>query len=272
MTSYGTVDPSAGKATEGTLADRVMGLIAADIRARVYPVNTRLPTEQSMTEQYGVSRTVVREAIARLKSEGLVETRQGSGTVVRGVQASDAFRLGRPDENLAQGVLHILELRRGIEAEMAALAAERRTSSEMTQIQQSLRAIARSVKDGGDGVQEDLAFHIAISRAAHNPHYTELLGMLTRALHDAIRLTRSNEARRSDLAAQVLAEHESICAAIRARDPVQARSAAFLHMRNTGQRIEQAGKDFWTGASRAAALRVARTKLGGDARKTTAKR
>ena len=266
MASSITAEPSQRGTPEGTLADRVTGLLAADIRARIYPANTRLPTEQSMTEQYGVSRTVIREAISRLKSEGLVETRQGSGTVVRDAKASDAFRLapskGTLDEHPAQGVLRILELRRGIEAEMAALAAERRTTAEMTRIQQALRAITRAEKEGRDGVEEDLAFHIAISHAAHNTHYTELLGMLTRALHDAIRLTRSNEARRTDLAAQVQAEHEAICAAIKARDPAAARTAAFLHMHNTGARIEQAGKDFWTGDSRAAARRVARAKLG----------
>lgn len=256
---------STSRPAEGTLADRVTALLMADIRARVYPANTRLPTEQAMTAQYGVSRTVVREAIARLKSEGLVETRQGSGTVVRDAQASDAFRLGRDEGGVqadpAAGVLRVLELRRGIEAEMAALAAERRTPAELKDIEQALRAIARAARAGGDGVQEDLGFHLAISRAAHNLHFTQLLGMLTRALQDAIRLTRANEARHADLAAQVQAEHEAICAAIRARDPVAARSAAFLHMRNTGERIERAGKDFWTGDSRAAAQRVARVTL-----------
>ena len=263
-----TADSGARPAPDATLADRVTALIAADIRARAYPVNTRLPSEQSMTEQYGVSRTVVREAIARLKSEGLVETRQGSGTVVRDLKASDTFRLGLgapsvPDDP-ARGVLRILELRRGIEAEMAALAAERRTTAEMTQIQQALRAIATAVKDGGDGVREDLAYHIAISRATHNAHYTDLLGLLTRALHDAIRLTRTNEARRADLTAQVLAEHEAISEAIRSRDAAAARTAAFLHMRNTAVRIEQAGQDFWTGDSRAAARRLERALIGGD--------
>jgi DNA-binding FadR family transcriptional regulator len=256
-------DSAARPGSEGTLADRVTGLLAADIRARVYPVNTRLPTELAMTEQYGVSRTVVREAISRLKSEGLVETRQGSGTVVRDPKVSDAFRLGLREGGAdpAQGVLRILELRRGIEAEMAALAAQRRTQAEMAQIQRALKAIGAAVARGGDGVAEDLAFHIAISQGAHNPHYTELLGLLTRALHDAIRLTRANEARRADLAAEVLAEHDALCSAIRARDADAARAAAFEHMRNTGLRIERAGRDFWTRDSRAAALRVARVKL-----------
>lgn len=261
---------SPARPVEGTLADQVTELLMADIRARVYPANTRLPTEQAMTEQYGVSRTVVREAIARLKSEGLVETRQGSGTVVRDPKASDAFRLsqdhGAIAEDPAEGVLRVLELRRGIEAEMAALAAERRTPAELKAIEQALRGIVRATREGGDGVKEDLGFHLAISRAAHNLHFTELLGMLTRALHDAIRLTRGNEARRSDMAEQVQAEHEAIYEAIRARDPAAARTAAFLHMRNTGERIERAGKDFWTGDSRAAAQRVARVKLSGARR------
>ncbi len=275
MATSRTADPAARPAPDATLADRVTALIAADIRSRAYPVNTRLPSEQSMTEQYGVSRTVVREAIARLKSEGLVETRQGSGTVVRDLKVSDAFRLGlgapSVDDDPARGVLRILELRRGIEAEMAALAAERRTAAEMTQIQQALRAIAAAVKEGGDGVQEDLAFHIAISRAAHNAHYTDLLGLLTRALHDAIRLTRTNEARRADLAAQVLAEHEAICEAIRSRDAAAARTAAFLHMHNTAARIEQADKDFWTGDSRAMARRVERASIAGGEGRTPAR-
>jgi DNA-binding FadR family transcriptional regulator len=263
--------PDARSAVDETLADRVTRVIAADIRGRVYPVNTRLPTEQSMTETYGVSRTVVREAIARLRSEGLVETRQGSGTVVCDPKGADAFRLGRGADNAekdpAQGVLRILELRRGIEGEMAALAAERRTTAEMAQIKHALRAIATAVKEGGDGVQQDLSFHIAIARATHNAHYPELLGLLTRALHDAIRLTRNNESRRADLAAQVLAEHEAICRAIQARDAAAARTAATLHMLNTTVRIEQADKDFWTGDSRIAAHRLEHASLSGAAQR-----
>ena len=121
-----------------TLADRVARLLAQQIRTGVYPVDARLPTESAMSEQYGVSRTVVREAVSRLRSDGLVETRQGSGTVVCDPRVSDAFRLTpSPDGNPAQGVLQILELRRGIEAEMAALAAERRSAAEMKRIQAS---------------------------------------------------------------------------------------------------------------------------------------
>lgn len=246
---------------EPTLADRVTELLSGQIRKGIYPVNARLPTEKFMTEQFGVSRTVIREAISRLKSEGLVESRQGSGTVVLDPASAEVFRLGsrsgRDNTDPALGVVRILELRRGIEAEMAALAAVRRSDGQMTEIREALQAIDRAVAAGGDGVEEDLAFHIAVSRATGNPHYTELLGMLTRSLRDAIRLTRGNESRRSDLTAQVRMEHAEICAAIEAQDAPRAREAAFLHMRNTEERISTAERDFWTGDSRTAAQRLA---------------
>ncbi|PLP96278.1 FadR/GntR family transcriptional regulator [Cupriavidus pauculus] len=246
-----------GKGNEPTLADRVTALLSGQIRKGTYPVNARLPTEKFMTEQFGVSRTVIREAISRLKSEGLVESRQGSGTVVLDPAAAEVFRLGRDNADPAVGVVRILELRRGIEAEMAALAAERRSDAQLTAIREARQAIDRAVDAGGDGVEEDLAFHLAVSSATGNPHYTELLGMLTRSLRDAIQLTRGNESRRSDLAAQVRMEHTEICAAIEAQDVSRARQAAFQHMRNTEARILAAERDFWTGDSRTAAQRLA---------------
>jgi DNA-binding FadR family transcriptional regulator len=254
--------PAGALHNEPTLVDRVTNVLAAQIRSRVYPVNARLPTEKFMSEEYGVSRTVVREAISRLKSEGLVETRQGSGTVVLDPAASLVFRLDRRDDNPARGVLRVIELRRGIEAEMAALAAERRTDAEMAQIRAALQAIDDATNRSGDGVAEDLAFHMAISRATGNPHYPALLSLLTQALQDGIRVTRSNEARRADLTAAVRAEHQAICEAIAEQNPDAARQAAFLHMCNTAKRLQDAEQDFWTGDRQAAAQRLARAELG----------
>ncbi len=252
---------SAANNDEPTLADRVTKLLVDQIRSGYYPVNARLPTEKFMTEQYGVSRTVVREAISRLKSEGLVDTRQGSGTIVLDPKAAQVFRLARDEANPAAGVVRIIELRRGIEAEMAALAAERRTAAQMNVIRRALKAIDRAVEEGGDGVEADLEFHLAISRAAGNPYFTELLSMLTHALQDAIRITRTNEARRADLAADVRAEHEAIAAAIEARDPGAAREAAHAHMQRTATRIQQVDRGFWSGDRGAAAQRLSRARL-----------
>jgi DNA-binding FadR family transcriptional regulator len=256
-----TQPENAGPALEPTLADRVTRILTEQLRSGVYPVNARLPTEKAMTEEFGVSRTVIRETISRLKSEGLVETRQGSGTVVLDPRSSAAFRLAAPNDNPAEGVLRIIELRCGIEAQMAALAARRRTAAQMADIKRALKAIDRAVAAGGDGVQEDLAFHMAISRATGNPYYTDLLGLLTRALQDAIKVTRSNEARRADFTDQVRTEHDAITAAILARDPEAARAASLGHMENTVVRIELAEASFWPGESRDAARRLSSADL-----------
>lgn len=248
-------------ALEPTLADRVTQRLAEQLRSGTYPVNARLPTEKALSEDFGVSRTVVREAISRLKSEGLVETRQGSGTVVLDPASSAFFRLNVDDENPAEGVLRVIELRCGIEAQMGALAAERRTTADMQEIKRALKRIDAAVAEGGDGVKEDLAFHMAISRAAKNPYFGELLEMLTRALHDAIRVTRSNEARRADLADEVRDEHQALCDAISARDAAAARAAAFKHMDSTVARIRSADPEFWTGEKRNSARRLARSNL-----------
>lgn len=253
--------------SEPTLAERMARVLQEQIRGGIYPVNARLPTETEMSAQFGVSRTVVREAISRLRSDGLVETRQGSGTVVRDPAASQSFRLARaPGEHPSAGVLRMLELRRGIEAEMAALAAARRSAAEMKQIQRALEAIDAATDAGGDGVAQDLAFHIAISHAAHNSYYTDLLAMLTRALRDAIHVTRSNEARRADLAEQVRSEHHELCEAIRTRDADAARAAAHAHMANTASRLRRAGRSFWTAGPREAAQRLANARLGAQVR------
>jgi GntR family transcriptional repressor for pyruvate dehydrogenase complex len=248
---------SARQVAEPTLADRITRLLTEQLRSGAYPVNARLPTEKEMSESFGVSRTVVRETISRLKSEGLVETRQGSGTVVLDPGSSASFRLKSAGSNPADGVLRIIELRCGIEAHMASLAAQRRTAAEMAAIKRGLKAIDRAVAAGGDGVKEDLEFHIAISRATRNPYYTDLLGMLTRALQDTIRVTRSNEARRADFTAEVRAEHAAISAAILARDPEAARIAALRHMESTVARIRLAEAGFWTKERREAAQRLA---------------
>src|SRR5699024_2791016 len=244
-----------------TLTDKVTSILQEKIRSGIYPVNARLPTEKFMTAEYGVSRTVIREAIARLNSERLVETRQGSGTVVLPPSTYETFRLNENHEDPVQAVIHVLELRHGIEAEMAALAASRHTQEQLSAIEQALERMDSAVAAGGDGVREDLSFHLAIAHATNNPNYPALLRMLTRALEDAIRVTRGNEATVSKLANQVCREHQSIRDAIVARDPHTARTVAFQHMSNTARRILDAKDSYWMGPNGQVAQRLARTGL-----------
>ncbi|MEI2417680.1 FadR/GntR family transcriptional regulator [Orrella sp. JC864] len=242
--SVRTTGPAGMQQSGGTLADRVTEALMQQVRGGTYPVHARLPTEPQLAEQFGVSRTVIREAISRLKSEGLVETRQGSGTVVLSPQRYNTFRIDALGGQLE--VRAVQEVRSGLESEMAALAAARRSDAQNERIQRALRRIDDAVADGGDGVAEDMAFHAAIAEAANNPLMTSLLAFIGRALHDVIKITRTNEARRADFFRQVEAEHRAIAEAIDRRDVEGARQAALRHMRASIARIiaaESEGKD-----------------------------
>ena len=250
-----------------TLADHVTSVLAQQIRSGEFAPDARLPSEMELTERFSVSRTVIREAISRLKSEGLVGSRRGSGTVVLPVTQATPFRL---DLNMDDGrdsiqaVLRVIELRRGVEGEMAALAAQRRTRAQNLAIQQALQAIDAAAAAGRDGVQEDFAFHAAISNASHNPLYTSLVQFLSQFLHAAIRVSRMNEARSNEFVQQVRAEHAALAQAINDGNAEAARAAALRHMEQSALRLQAADKAFWASAEGQAAARdLARVRSGG---------
>ena len=195
-------------------------------------------------EQFSVSRTVVREAVSRLKSLGLVDSRQGSGMYVRDAGFSP-LNFDAKSAVSKQAVIQMVEVRRALEAEVAALAAQRCTPTDVQRIRRSISALEQSVLAGGDGVDEDIQFHRAIAEAARNPFLIGTLEYLGQFLRGATRVTRANEARRADFARQVQDEHEMIARAIEAGDPAVARQAASRHMDNAIQRIEQADPSFW---------------------------
>lgn len=236
----------------GTRTDRVSAVLMDKIKTGAFPVGARLPTERVICERLGVSRTVVREAISRLKAEGLVEVRQGSGMIVRDPERAAALRLDIDPYASVEAVLRVTELRLGIEAEAAALAAQRRTRSELSAIKRALRAIDKAVAGRHEGVDEDLAFHQSISRATGNPLYPPMTDYLKPFVHAAIQVTRTNEARRHDFAAQVREEHVAIYDAIAARDAQAARQAVITHIQNAGARIQSADVRFWADAGAAA--------------------
>ncbi|WP_372825483.1 FadR/GntR family transcriptional regulator [Polaromonas sp.] len=226
------------------LSEQVAEALSAEIRAGRPAAGEKLPTEAALVEQFAVSRTVVREAVSRLKSLGVVESRQGSGVFVR--QAAFApLNFDTRSAASMQAVIQMVEVRRALEAEVAALAAQRRTPADIKLIRQAIMALDKAVKAGGDGAEEDVDYHRAIADAAQNPFLISTLDYLRQFLRGVTRVTRANEARRADFAGQVRQEHEAIAIAIEAGDPLKARRAAARHMDNAIQRIEQADPAFW---------------------------
>lgn len=226
------------------LSERVAEALATEIRSGRLRAGDKLPTEPELVEQFGVSRTVVREAVSRLKSLELVEARQGSGVYVL-EPAIPPLSFDASYAVSKEAVVQMVEVRRALEAEVAGLAAQRRTQADLRRMRQAIAALERAVEAGGDGVMEDVAFHRVIADAAKNPFLLSTLQYLGHFLYGATRVTRANEARRGDFAREVRDEHDAILVAIASRDATAARAAAFDHMNNAIRRIEQADPAFW---------------------------
>ena len=222
--------------------DHLEQILRQRIRNGAFAVGAKLPSEQAISTEFQVSRTVVREAVARLRSDGVLETRKGAPTRVR-ANTQLAEKLSMPRS--IDGLLGFLEVRRSIEGEMAALAAARRTDAQCRLIKTALLAIDRSTREGGSGVQEDLDFHLAIGAATSNAYWQQFVRLFAEPIRSAIGVTRANEARRRDFAAAVAEEHRQIYDAIRAQDPEQARAAVHLHIANAAERIVHADQAFW---------------------------
>jgi GntR family transcriptional repressor for pyruvate dehydrogenase complex len=237
-----------GSFTPGTLGSRVAEALLNKIRCDDLAPGTRLPSEQAMAQHFGVSRTVVREAIAVLKADGLLETRKGSGAFVRKPELAHAATSDRLTEQSIQSLLNLIEVRRGLESETAALAAVRRTPGQLAEMEHALRRIEEAVAAGSDGVEEDARFHLCIAEATGNPYWIRFVEMFAQPIRSAVKVTRANEARREDFSRQVLAEHEKIVSAIAAGDAELARAAAAEHMEHAAQRVRQADREFWRGS------------------------
>jgi GntR family transcriptional repressor for pyruvate dehydrogenase complex len=253
------------------LSDRLAALLRGRLEAGGLRPGDRLPTELELARLHGVSRTVVREAVHQLRSQGLLVARQGSGIYVAEAARHPPLRLDPVAPGSIEDVVQVREVRRALEGETAALAAQRATTAQVAALRRALRALDRSTAAGGDGVAEDLAFHRALTDAAGNPHFGRLLEFLEHYLAEAMPVTRGHEARRADFMEQVRAEHRAIVEAVAARQPRLARRRAVEHMERGDRRLRAAGliEDAQATQPRprpAAARRTPAAAAGADAR------
>jgi GntR family transcriptional repressor for pyruvate dehydrogenase complex len=223
------------------LSDRLAARLGEQIERGEFVPGERLPTEQALALAHGVSRTVVREAVHQLRSRGMLRSRQGLGVFVAATPPHRPLAFDTGVLGSMEAVVQIREVRRALEGEIAALAAERATRSQVAALRAALKEIDRTVAAGGDGVAQDMAFHRTLALATGNPQFGRLMEFLEQYLHDAMRVTRANEARREDFMQSVRAEHRAIVEAIAARDPKAARQRALQHMKHGEQRLQAAG-------------------------------
>lgn len=238
-----SIDPFPGgqRLESARLSDRLAALIEAQIDGGALAAGDRLPTEQQLATAHGVSRTVVREAVHQLRSQGLLRSRQGSGVFVTQPPAHRSVVFDPKLLESMDAVVQMVEVRRVIEGEMAALAAARATRVQCARIKRALAAIDEATGRGELGVEQDLEFHRTIGQATGNPQFVRLLGIIEAYVRDAMTVTKGHESKRADFMAQVRREHRAIVDAIAAANPKAARAAAIEHHLNGERRLIVAG-------------------------------
>lgn len=228
-------------APPANLTTELVRRLSSEIRAGRLNPGDRLPTEQALMRQAGVSRTVVREAVSALRAEGLIITRQGVGAFVADPAGRGQVRIA-PDEMRSLGdVLQVMELRLAIETEAAGLAAERREGGALERIENAARRFAAAVDQGESAVEQDLEFHRAIFAATGNsffPRFMEFLGPMLIPRH-TLRTQVVEEERRASYLRMVREEHDRIAAAIIAGQALAARSAMRRHLAASRERYAQ---------------------------------
>jgi DNA-binding FadR family transcriptional regulator len=225
-----------------TLAQRVVAGLKDKILAGDLPPGHKLPSEAELIDEYGVSRTVVREAVTRLRAEGLVETFQGRGSFVLAMPEPTSFTVESAAIRTHHDVLDMIDFRVGIECEAAALAAARVDAAGADSVRAALDAFVGAAPE--DQVDADFGFHRAVAAATGNRFYLDLLDslgpmmiMLPRTrLGDAYSLTDAGHVER------VRREHDNVASAIVAGDPDIARAAMRVHLGNTRRRLDAGGR------------------------------
>lgn len=207
-------------------------------------VGAMLPSEGQMAKDFGVSRTVVREAVSRLKAEGLLSSQQGRGVFVASTTPSRGFNITSDKGDEVEQMIRIYELRVGVETEAAALAAARRSEADLDAMRVALDNMAAAVvaEEVDSGVAADMAFHRAVCRATRNAHYVALFDYLSGHFKESIRAGRERAITRRGGGLGALAEHRMLLDAIEAGDVDGARTAARVHVETTMRRLASSAR------------------------------
>lgn len=209
-------------ATRTNLTDSAADSLRAEIVSGRWAVGERIPNEMALTDLLSVSRGTVREAVRALVSQGLLDTRQGSGTYVRSAVDPSAVL----DRVKRAGLRDQWETRAALDAEAARLAALRHTPADLVKMRRLLEARG-TVADGGHEafIRRDIDFHKSVVEASGNRAMIELYDFFTGAITETIKATLSGELPEPDAPA-----HEAIVDAVASGDPDRAAAAVRAFM------------------------------------------
>jgi DNA-binding FadR family transcriptional regulator len=207
------------------------------VEGRLKP-GDQLPTEQSLAQTFGVSRNVIREAIARLRSEGQVWSHQGRGAFVSEPQktADAVLKMYVDPITDSKGLAALFEFRTIVECQSAALAAERRSNTDLEGIGAALATMRTTPYGSVHWLTMDFDFHRRIAMATENRYIGQFMTFVADHVRDSI-LWSGDQSRSDELAKITLADHERILEAIADSDPVKASRAMKDHLAGAALRV-----------------------------------
>jgi DNA-binding FadR family transcriptional regulator len=232
--------------TSGRPRRNLTQTVIADLRARILgetlKPGDKLPTEQQLVEEFGVSRTVIREAIASLRADGLIEARHGVGVFVL-EPPKKTVKLSFLDEDTQRisSVIETLELRAAVEIEAAGLAASRCSPAQAARIRERFDDMSASITRGETAEDADFAFHIAIADATNNRQFTEFLEFLGRRTipRSQLKGLKADEYATIRNEERLQEEHRAIMQAVCSHDVEQAREAMRTHLKGSLERYRR---------------------------------
>ncbi len=232
------IQPIEKSVRDRTLSDRVYERVLSMIMDGEIEVGSKLPTEQKLSEQFEVSRPVLRQALKQLREDDVIVSRQGSGSFVK--RRPDSAVLDFAPVGSIADIQRTFEFRAAVEGEAAFLAAQRRTAADIDRLKAALDNLDHCIKTGTLGVDADEAFHVAVCTAADNHYFLSARGSMKDNILTGMNLTRNlsltHPAARLEL---VQAEHYDVFNAIEAADAEAARAAMRSHVENARTRVFQ---------------------------------
>lgn len=218
-----------------SLSDAVFDRIQRAIKSGAYSVDERLPTEHSLAAEFQVSRPVVRDALQRLRDQGLIYSRRGAGSFVREQGVREPLGFGQM-ENLSD-LQHCYDFRLTIEPEAAAMAALRRSPEALQKIKSALNLLRDATNRQAHRADADFMFHLGIAQASGNPYFATAMQALEEHIAVGMRFHGMSLRSTSDGLQHVFVEHTAVYEAIASGDPDGARRLMKVHLTGSRDRL-----------------------------------
>ncbi len=218
-----------------SLSDAVFDRLQRSIKSGAYSTDERLPTEHSLAAEFQVSRPVVRDALQRLRDQGLIYSRRGAGSFVREAGLREPLGFGQM-ENLTD-LQHCYDFRLTIEPEAAAMAAQRRNPEALAKIKSALTLLRDATNRQAHRADADFMFHLAIAQASGNPYFSTAMQALEEHIAVGMRFHGLSLRSTSDGLQHVFVEHSAVFDAISERDGETARKLMRAHLTGSRDRL-----------------------------------